>query len=1175
MDRPNRIFDNLSRVHLPRRLNLITGGQEQSIRGTDFTHYYYTYQFSRFNEGEDNVILELGRRVTALEQEAINLMSRMPGASLSVTLELNEQVQIVQRVRSLETRFRHEFGLNRRFNSVEDILNDFVGAYGEALSNLAQSERDYNFYEIETTFMFSVPRRPRARGKIKSYIRKVIHKHTEGLAKYERQDSNYCGFYAILYQLARSDKFRQNWTGSLNWFFSEFPSTQNMYRLFKQNKSRSDSLCRKLALMLNVDPENGWDVSTGNKSFAKKFVEFQPKYQVVIYCEVTRQIIDNKKGLLFDTEDIKHGKECTVLLSYTTGHIHLISNIFAYLGRSFRTGALYCANCLCIQTREQHKCILRPQCDKCLVQFMNEEHEKNHCELANTGFVECPKCERQFYNQVCLDCHKCLSQAIDYCDICERKIYSSDHKCSEFKCRFCAKMVTSKHVCYIDKPQEPKVTSAEQAGQNYYAFDLETMTVDETGRQKVNLVCVSRCFSNEEFIFHDMESFVRWLESLEGEEICMYAHNLKGFDGRMVFEFLMQRSTPPQEIVWNGSKIMHMAYGKVKFRDTLLHLTASLEQLPKMFGLDESKFKKGFFPHRFNVPENQDYAGRIPDTHYYAPEMMSKKKSMEFYRWHESQANEWFDFKKELVEYCLSDTRILARSIEAYMRRQMAMKPLNPLSRITIASYALTVYKTFFMPDEKIVRLTKEADADIRRSMHGGRTDTRRMLKEWSADEVAAGIYGKYQDVQSLYPTVQFYDPLPVGKPRKLYFSDNDQPSKQFLESLFGFVCCDITPTRYLHHPIIVEVSPETNRLVAALESLKNVVIPTPELHLALQNGYRVDKVYWCYSFESSTELFKPYFREFIKNKLEASGVPWYIKTDEDWQVYMDYHKNELGIELERDKMVKNPSKKTGAKLLCNSLWGKFGERMEKMKNEVYTIGQHNDSIITLENRWMDNDVDIMHRRQTIDKKHLIMVYKILNSDLNFVIQGKHSRNVALASMVTSHARCRLWKQLNKLGDRVLYHDTDSIIYEHRRGEYNIPEGRYLGEWECETDGIPITKFVSTGPKCYSYVLQNGESTTKVKGFSLNAKNSSAIHYDTMKKLVVGDTSTILAETTQFKYRMHDGALTVNKIEKLFKSTYEKGFIDKKTWKVYPYGWNQFLDQTTLATADTLHNHLQ
>lgn len=58
--------------------------------------------------------------------------------------------------------------------------------------------------------------------------------------------------------------------------------------------------------------------------------------------------------------------------------------------------------------------------------------------------------------------------------------------------------------------------------------------------------------------------------------------------------------------------------------------------------------------------------------------------------------------------------------------------------------------------------------------------------------------------------------------------------------------------------------------------------------------------------------------------------------------------------------------------------------------------------------------------------------------------------------MITSWARVVLTEQLLKLGDRVLYHDTDSIVYEHRPGEYDIPEGYYLGEWEDETPGKVI-----------------------------------------------------------------------------------------------------------------------
>lgn len=42
------------------------------------------------------------------------------------------------------------------------------------------------------------------------------------------------------------------------------------------------------------------------------------------------------------------------------------------------------------------------------------------------------------------------------------------------------------------------------------------------------------------------------------------------------------------------------------------------------------------------------------------------------------------------------------------------------------------------------------------------------------------------------------------------------------------------------------------------------------------------------------------------------------------------------------------------------------------------------------------------------------------------------------------------WEQLNRLGDRVLMNDTDSIIYVFDPKEYNIPEGSMLGDWEIE-----------------------------------------------------------------------------------------------------------------------------
>lgn len=63
----------------------------------------------------------------------------------------------------------------------------------------------------------------------------------------------------------------------------------------------------------------------------------------------------------------------------------------------------------------------------------------------------------------------------------------------------------------------------------------------------------------------------------------------------------------------------------------------------------------------FNVPENQNYVGRIPAKDYFMVESMSEESKKEFEKWHADQVknNVEFDFQKELYEYCCSDVQLL------------------------------------------------------------------------------------------------------------------------------------------------------------------------------------------------------------------------------------------------------------------------------------------------------------------------------------------------------------------------------------------------------------------------------------------------------------------------------------------------------------------------------------
>lgn len=122
-----------------------------------------------------------------------------------------------------------------------------------------------------------------------------------------------------------------------------------------------------------------------------------------------------------------------------------------------------------------------------------------------------------------------------------------------------------------------------------------------------------------------------------------------------------------------------------------------------------------------------------------------------------------------------------------------------------------------------------------------------------------------------------------------------------------------------------------------------------------------------------------------------------------------------------------------------------------------------------------------------IDDNHLMLSTKRASEDM---CDPGHS-NVFLASFTTCWARLKLYELLDLLQTRVLYWDTDSVIYTQKEGETEPPIGDYLGELtnELKKDDW-ITEFVCNGPKNYAYRTHKGKEVCKVKGFSLNYINS-------------------------------------------------------------------------------------
>lgn len=1086
-------------------------------------------------------------------EQLLNLALRThePGQTLTIVLQYRDQVNMVRE-------FGVTFNVNtpaQRFLNADQIRHQLVDCLVRTFENFAQSGDEVAIDEVMLVMRFDRFALQAAYGRMKSYVRRaVMETQVEGLATYESTDG-LCGYQAIIYHLIKYPAARQLWSGDFQWYEREFLGNLEVRYM---NKKKLGVLGRKLMELMGCT--EAWSMDIDHQGNAQRFVLMQPKFQILIYNQHTRQVFDVKKGVQFSNQP-----GSTIAMSYTLGHLQLIKNLKTYL--DYRGGNRYQFCCMKFAP-DNHQCTVSTHvlCPKCKMRFESDNQQfHEHCKGTS---IECEQCSLRFHNQECHDFHKCKYRYGKICKECHKSIRTPEHVCEEFQCVVCLKQVREGHKCFIQKLERPEIESAEDAGRDYYVFDFESLFTPTTrlvqGAEQagnlhaVNLVVVKSCFGDGQWVFNALPQFHQWLLALERPS-TLFAHNLKGYDGRLFFEYLITINEPPGKMTWNGGKIMSMDYGKIKFCDTLLHFPNSLEQLPKIFGMDESQFKKGFFPYRFNTPANQQYIGYIPSREDFDTENMSPRKLAEFNEWYPRQT-QIYDFARELREYCISDCKVLAQAICIYMREQMAIEPLNPFSRLTSAGYAMAMFKTYYMPEDSFGVLTAGQEDDIREAMHGGRTDTRCLLKEWSPEEVHAGVYGKYQDVQSLYPTVQFYDPMPIGNTTKKTWYQTHQPTIAQVRAVFGFVCVDIRCTRYVHHPIIVHV--ENGKLIADLNPKQMILVPTPELHLALDNGYVIERVHYWYHFEQSCDVFKPYMRKFLKAKLQASKLPAFARTEEGWQEYYDYHRNQLGITLDRESIQDNPGKKVGAKLLLNSLWGKMGER-DHGNSWDYFQNDNVSKAMSMEMKWINGDIDVNY--YSTGPKATAMAYKYgkeLPAAHIYKRQARGKRNVAVAAMVTSHARCRLWTEMNKLGRRVLYHDTDSIIYEYRRDEYNIPEGKYLGEWEDECGGKPIIAFTSTGPKCYAYKTVSPDGTVggdiKLKGITLTSRNRGVIHYDSMKSLVTDDMDKIEANLLAFHYNRNQGQMVTSNVVKVFKKTYAKGNINPQTWEVTPFGSDLF-----------------
>lgn len=162
--------------------------------------------------------------------------------------------------------------------------------------------------------------------------------------------------------------------------------------------------------------------------------------------------------------------------------------------------------------------------------------------------------------------------------------------------------------------------------------------------------------------------------------------------------------------------------------------------------------------------------------------------------------------------------------------------------------------------------------------------------------------------------------------------------------------------------------------------------------------------------------------------------------------------------------------------------------------------------------------------------------------------------NVVLAAFTTAHARLHLYDTLEKLGDRVLYFDTDSIIYQHVEGEYNPSIVNSLGGWTDELEGGHITKFMSGGPKNYAFETDTGMAVQKVKGLTLNHRASQIVTMKALEKMIFKELGEVTVTYPHKIQRTKRHELLTKRFTKKYQMVYDKRQIIDD-FKTLPFGY--------------------
>ena len=363
------------------------------------------------------------------------------------------------------------------------------------------------------------------------------------------------------------------------------------------------------------------------------------------------------------------------------------------------------------------------------------------------------------------------------------------------------------------------------------------------------------------------------------------------------------------------------------------------------------------------------------------------KKEFDIIEWIENNCPITDEVKTYLKYDCLSLYELLEKFYREF--------DVNDV-KLTIASTAFNI----LLKDEAKRKalenyISKEDEIEIRKAYKGGRCEV--YIRE------GENLF-KY-DVNSMYPHMMRSFLYPAGNMHK--FTDKEEIDIYINKfEWLGVVKANIK-IPYQHIPYLVYKEPNKKRLIAPVGSWTDY-ITTFEYKEALKRGYEID-------------ILKAYL---------------YSKKENHFKDYVDHYYN--------IKKTSKGAKKQIAKLMLNSVYGKFGQK--RVNDKIYTF----DEIKT-------------------KKLNLCDFFPM---DTNMFVKEEafyHDRRVnpVIALFVTAYARHILYlgiENILKKGGNVYYADTDAIITDIKLDNELVSDTE-LGKWSLEEENIG--EYIAIEPKLY------------------------------------------------------------------------------------------------------------